>query len=124
MFSSKQPKLEVIIGQESAIKGDIASKGTVRIDGGLEGNITADCVIIGEKGLITGDATARQMIIGGRLNGTIRASEAVEIQRTGDVHGDIFAVRLAIADGGRFEGRSSMQQCSREIGYTAGVVEA
>jgi len=50
MFSSKQPKLEVIIGQESAIKGDIASKGTVRIDGGLEGNITADCVIIGEKG--------------------------------------------------------------------------
>ncbi|CAH2031458.1 bactofilin family protein [Trichlorobacter ammonificans] len=123
MFSSKQPKLEIIIGQESAVKGDIISKGTVRIDGGLEGNITADCVIIGEKGVITGDAVVRQMVVGGRMVGTIRASETVEIQRTGDVRGDLFSTRLSIADGGRFEGRSSMH-ASKEIGYRGGVVEA
>ena len=124
MFSSKQPKLEVIIGAESAVKGDLSSKGTVRIDGCLEGNVAADCVVIGEKGLITGDAVVRQMIIGGRIVGTIRASEGVEIQRTGDVCGDIYASRLAIADGGQFDGRSSMQR-SKELTYTATeVVEA
>lgn len=123
MFNTKQPKLEVIIGNDSAIKGDIVSKGTVRIDGGLEGNIAADCVIVGEKGLITGDSTVRHMIVGGRVVGAVRASESVEIQRTGDVHGDIFAARLAIADGGRFEGRSSMQS-SKEISYNGEVVEA
>lgn len=124
MFSSKQPKLEVIIGPESQVKGDLSSKGTVRIDGVLEGNVGADCVIIGEKGLITGDAVVRQMIIGGRIVGTIRAAEGVEIQRTGDVCGDIFAARLAIADGGQFDGRSTMQR-SKELTYTtAEVVEA
>lgn len=123
MFNTKQPKLEVIIGHDSAIKGDIVSKGTVRIDGGLEGNIAADCVIIGEKGLITGDSTVRQLIVGGRVVGAVRASESVEIQRTGDICGDIFAARLAIADGGRFEGRSSMQQSSKEISYNGEIVE-
>lgn len=49
MFSAKQPKLEVIIGTESAIRGDLTSKGTVRIDGSIEGNVTADCVVVGEK---------------------------------------------------------------------------
>lgn len=119
MFGAKQPKLEIIVGHDSAIRGDIISKGTVRIDGGLEGNITADCVIIGEKGGITGDAVVRQMVVGGRVVGTIRASETVEIQRTGDVCGDLFSARLTIADGGRFDGRSSML-ASREIVYSGG----
>lgn len=119
MFGTKQPKLEIIIGAESAIKGDIISKGTVRIDGGVEGNITADCLIISEKGGITGDAVVRQIVVGGNMVGTIRASESAEIQRTGDVRGDIVATRLSIADGGRFEGHSSMM-AAKEITYESG----
>lgn len=116
MFFSKQPNLEIIIGPESAIRGEITSKGTVRIDGGVEGSVTADCVIIGEKGVVTGDATVRQMVVGGRIVGNIRAAEGVDIQRTGDVCGDIFSARLSIADGGKFDGRSTMQR-TKEIPY-------
>ena len=116
MFFSKQPNLEVIIGADSTIRGDISSKGTVRIDGGVEGNINADCVIVGEKGVVTGDATVRQMIVGGWIVGNIRAAEAVDIQRTGDVCGDIFSARLSVADGGKFDGRSTMQR-TKEIPY-------
>lgn len=119
MFSAKQQKLEVIIGPESAIRGDLTSKGTIRVDGAIEGNVTADCVIIGEKGLITGDAVVRQMIIGGRIEGHVRAAEAVEIQRTGDVSGDISAARLTIADGAQFDGRSTMKRANaKEIAYS------
>ena len=116
MFFSKQPSLEIIIGPESAIRGDITSKGTVRIDGGVEGSVTADCVIIGEKGVVTGDATVRQMIVGGWVVGNIRATDGVDIQRTGDVCGDISSARLSIADGGKFDGRSTMQR-TKEIPY-------
>lgn len=116
MFFSKQPNLEVIIGAESAIRGELTSKGTVRVDGSVEGSVTADCLVIGEKGVVTGDAAVRQMVVGGRIVGNIRAAEGVDIQRTGDVCGDIFAVRLSIADGGKFDGRSTMQR-TREIPY-------
>lgn len=116
MFFSKQPNLEVIIGAESAIRGELTSKGTVRVDGSVEGGVTADCLIIGEKGVVTGDATVRQMVVGGRIVGNIRATEGVDIQRTGDVCGDISSVRLSISDGGKFDGRSTMQR-TKEIPY-------
>ena len=116
MLFSRQPSLEIIIGNESSVRGDITSKGAVRIDGGVEGKVEADCLIIGEKGVLTGDATVRQMIVGGWIVGNIRASEGVDIQRTGDVCGDIFSARLSIADGGKFDGRSTMQR-TKEIPY-------
>lgn len=116
MVFSKQPKLDVIVGAESVIRGDITSSGTVRIDGCLEGGLTADCVIIGEKGTVTGDAAVRQIIVGGRMVGNIRAAEGVDIQRTGDVCGDIASARFTIAEGGKFDGRSTMQR-TKEIPY-------
>lgn len=122
MFFSKQPNLEVIIGFESAVSGDISSKGTVRIDGNLEGNVTADCVVIGEKGTIAGNATVRRIIIGGKIRGAIRATEEVDIQSTGDVQGDICSIRLCITEGGRFEGRST-QFRTRELSYNSVVAE-
>lgn len=117
MFLKKQPRLDTIIGPESALKGDLASKGTVKIDGQLEGNISADCLIIGEGGSLTGDAAVREVIVGGRITGTIHATDAVDIQHKGEVNGDIFAARLTIAEGGRFDGRSTMQ-FQKKISYT------
>ena len=116
MFFSKQQNLKVVIGAESSVWGEITSKGTVRIDGVLEGGVTADCLIIGMKGTVTGDVTVRQIIVGGRIVGNIRASEGVDIQDTGDVCGDIFSLRLCITEGGKFEGRSSMLR-TKEISY-------
>lgn len=116
MFFHKQQKLEVVIGRESVMRGEINSKGTVKIDGVLEGGISADCVIIGEHGNISGDAVVRVMVVGGRIVGNIRAEEGVEIQSSGDVCGDIFAARLTIADGAKFDGRSTMQR-AKELAY-------
>ncbi len=116
MFSKKHPKLDVVIGPESVFKGELTSQGTVRIDGRFEGNIAADCVIIGESGAIVGDVTSKALIAGGKLNGNVRASDSVEIQPKGEVYGDIAASRLAVAEGAVFEGRSMMQK-NREIEY-------
>jgi cytoskeletal protein CcmA (bactofilin family) len=117
MFSSrKHPKIEVIIGSDTVVKGEIVSKGTVRIDGCFEGSLSADCVIIGEGGNILGDVTAKTMIAAGRLTGNIHSVESVEIQPKGEVCGDIYTQKLSVAEGGVFEGRSSMQK-NRELEY-------
>ncbi len=117
MFGNrKQQKLEVIIGSETVFRGELESKGTVRVDGRMEGNVIADSLIIGDGGMITGDAKVREMIVGGRIVGNIRSTEGVEIQQKGEVYGDISSIRLTIAEGGRFDGRSTMQR-PKEITY-------
>lgn len=125
MFSKRQPKLDTIVGPESILKGDLVSKGTVKIDGQLEGNVTSDCLIIGETGKLTGDVTAREIVIGGRVAGNIHAADGVDVLRKGEVCGDIFAARLTIAEGGHFDGRSTMQHQKKisYIGETAVVNE-
>jgi len=121
MFSSKKhPKLEVVIGNETVIKGEIVSKGTVRIDGRFEGNVAADCVIVGGEGNILGDIRAKSLIAAGKITGNVHSSESVEIQPKGEVSGDIYTQRLTVADGGVFEGRSYMQrnrEAGRELEY-------
>lgn len=110
MFSRNTEKLESLIGANSAFKGNIETKGTLRVDGSMEGNVSADWVILGEKALIKGDVAARGIVVGGKVEGNLRAKEIVEIKAKGQVFGDVTSVKLTIIEGGIFEGRSSMSK--------------
>ena len=114
MFGKKQPRLETIIGPDTILNGELNSKGTVRIDGFLEGNVHAEWVIVGEKGSIKGDVTARGMVVGGKVVGNSRSSDVVEIKQKGEVVGEIYTSNLIIMEGAVFEGHSYMQR-SREV---------
>jgi cytoskeletal protein CcmA (bactofilin family) len=114
MFGKKQPKLETIIGPDTTLYGELNTKGTVRIDGVLEGNLSAEWVIVGEKGCINGDVTARGMVVGGKVIGISRSSDVVEIKQKGEVVGEIYTTNLIIMEGAVFEGHSYMQR-TREI---------
>ena len=115
MFTKNTEKLESLIGASSKFKGDIDTKGTLRIDGSMEGNVNADWVILGEKACLKGDVTARGIIVGGRVDGNLRAKEIVEVKAKGLVYGDISTSKLTIAEGGIFEGRSSMTKGESKI---------
>lgn len=108
MFHKNTEKLESLIGSNSSVKGEIDTKGTLRIDGTVEGNVSADWVVIGEKGQIRGDITARGIVVGGRVEGNLRAKEIVEIKNKGQICGEIFTSKLTITEGAFFDGRSSM----------------
>jgi len=115
MFIKSTEKLESFIGSNSNFKGDIDTKGTLRLDGTMEGNANADQIIIGEKAFLKGSAIARGIIVGGRVEGNLKAKEVVEIKSKGQVNGDIFTSKLTIVDGGIFEGRSSMQKDESKV---------
>ncbi len=108
MFGRKETAPSTLIGVDSSIRGELHSKGTIRVDGAFEGNIHADWVIVGQSGLIRGSVTSRCAIVRGRVEGTIRSSEATEISTKGQVHGDIITKKLSIAEGGFFDGCSRM----------------
>jgi cytoskeletal protein CcmA (bactofilin family) len=110
MFLKKNNKLEALIGPNSEFKGDITANGTLRIDGKITGNITADSVILGDDAYAAGDIKARCVVIGGRVDGSVNADELVEIKHTGKLFGDIHTIKLSVAEGGIFEGRAIIQK--------------
>lgn len=110
MFHRNTEKLESFIGSNSSFKGEIDSKGTLRVDGIVEGNINADWVVLGESSHVRGDISARGIVVGGRVDGNLKAKEIVEIKNKGQIYGDIFSVKLTIAEGAIFDGRSSMHR--------------
>ena len=100
--------METVIGSETVIQGPIASIGSIRVDGKIEGGITeADSVVIGGTGDVQGDVAARSVVIGGKVIGNISAS-SIEILSEASIHGDIKTTALAVSDGASFEGNCTM----------------
>ncbi len=110
MFHKNTEKLESLVGADSTFTGDIVIKGTIRIDGTVEGNVQADWVVLGEKSRVKGDITARGVVVGGRVEGNLRIRELCEIRNKGEIFGELFTTKLVIAEGGIFDGRSTMRK--------------
>lgn len=111
MFGKKDidaTHMETILGPESRFQGNIRSKGFVRIDGSVEGGVSAEGVILGEKGHITGDVLAKVVFISGKVTGNVTAAHSLELQPKGQIRGDIKTAQLSIADGALFEGSCLM----------------
>jgi cytoskeletal protein CcmA (bactofilin family) len=110
MFHRNTEKLESLLGAGSTFKGDISTKGTIRVDGAIEGNIEADWVILGEKSHVKGDIVARGVVIGGKVEGNLTIKEICEIRNKGIIFGELVTSKLIIAEGGVFDGRSTMRK--------------
>jgi cytoskeletal protein CcmA (bactofilin family) len=57
---------------------------------------------------VTGNIRAKFVIVEGRVDGDIYASESVSIRQSAKVKGNIFAPRVGIADGAQFSGSIDM----------------
>jgi cytoskeletal protein CcmA (bactofilin family) len=110
MFSNETDKLGSLLGMKSSFKGDLKVKGTLRIDGVVEGQVDADYVILSETAEVTGEIRAKKIIIGGKMDGNARAQELVEIKSKGKVWGDIFTQKLTIIEGAEFNGKVEMKK--------------
>lgn len=109
MFGKGSRKLETIVGDGTRIAGQVSVKGTIRIDGVVEGDVHADWVVVGETGKILGNTHARGMVVGGSVEGNIEATESVELMGRASMTGEIRAPKLSIAEGAVFDGRSRMK---------------
>ena len=115
MFSKGERKIDALIGASSVFKGNAHVKGTLRVDGVLEGDIESDWLILGEKGVIRGNVSAKSALIGGRIEGNISSSESLEIERKGQVTGDIHTAKITVHEGGGINGRTSMMAAESKV---------
>jgi cytoskeletal protein CcmA (bactofilin family) len=103
--TASRPSEASIIGKDLTITGDVTSKGELRIDGRVHGNVHCLSLILGENAEIKGDVKAEEVLIGGRLLGSVRGRR-VTLQSTAHVEGDLLHKDLAMEQGAYFQGES------------------
>jgi cytoskeletal protein CcmA (bactofilin family) len=93
----------------SKIMGKLFFEGPVRIDGQVDGEISAnDIVVIGEGAVVTAQLKAASVVIAGKISADIIAAKRVEIRPTAKVFGNITTPVLVVEDGALFEGHCTM----------------
>jgi len=105
-----ETKVVTIIGPGTTVTGEVKSKGTIRIEGVVNGRVHSDdTIVVQESGQVAADLVAGQVVISGEVKGNVFAHDRLEITASGKVLGDLMAPRVSIAEGVLFEGKCSMK---------------
>jgi cytoskeletal protein CcmA (bactofilin family) len=98
-----------LIGSGTTLKGDITSSGDLRIDGTLVGNIHCSSkVIIGANGVVEGDINGQQADIMGKVTGSIKVKELLQLKSNCLVNGNLHSAKLQIEPAAQFNGQCHM----------------
>ena len=110
-FRKKQPSRPAttgysVVDEHLTIHGNLDTDGTVRVSGRVEGTAhRAGTLIIGIGGCVVGDIEAREVVVGGTVQGNIQASARVEIDSGATVHGEVHADTMLLHEGGTVNGQ-------------------
>ena len=101
-----------LIGTSIVIKGDLSCGEDLYIDGQVEGTIDpkGNRLTIGPHGRVKASVNASAVVVQGKLEGSIQASDRVDLKQSVVVTGDIAAQRISIDEGAYFKGRVNIQR--------------
>ncbi len=112
------------VSKAISIKGEISGREDLFIDGEVKGSIhiTEGSVTVGPNGRVTADIEAREIVVRGKVKGSLRGRERVHIGRTGEATGDILTRRLAVEEGAILSGKIDVARGeAAHASHTAGV---
>ena len=94
-----------IISLTTVIRGNIRGDGSIQIDGKVGGNVeVSGDVTLGQDAEVSGDISGATLTIAGSVSGDLTGTEAVLVEATGKVVGDLRAQRIGIAEGALVRG--------------------
>jgi cytoskeletal protein CcmA (bactofilin family) len=111
------------IGKSVVIKGEVSGSEDLYVDGSVEGKIELrnHSLTVGPNGNIRADVTAKSVVIQGKLDGSVNASDRVELRKAAVVNGDVTTQRIAIEEGAFLKGKVDIQ---KEAGKAAGLASS
>lgn len=115
------------IGKSVKVKGELSGSEDLYFDGEVEGSVDLceHSLTIGPNGRIRANILAREIIVHGKIEGSLRASEKVELKKSCVLTGDISTQRIVIEDGAFFRGAIDIQKDGKpELKKAASVVSA
>jgi len=110
MKKFRAPKVSTVIGEGTAISGDVVFAGGLHLDGSVKGDIRAAegeevSLTVSEKGEIIGDVRVSHMILNGQVVGDVYVSGRVELAPQAKVTGSLYYNLLEMAMGAEVNGQ-------------------
>ena len=112
-----------ILSADVVVVGNVTSGGDIQIDGTIEGDIRSVSLTIGDKATINGEIVADDVVVRGRVIGSIHARR-VQLCSNCHVEGNILHEALAVETGAYFEGncRHSADPLAEERANGGGIL--
>ncbi len=108
-FTDRSGTASTVIGKGIHVKGQITGSAPIEVWGSIEGKAGTEGLFwVREGGKVGGEIAATNIVVEGRVEGTISAKEKAELRSNCKVEGDLTAKTVAIAEGSFFEGRVHM----------------
>ena len=120
--------LTAFLGKGTRITGNLAFDGPCRIEGHVEGEVTAkDTLTVGETAVVNARVTGSMIVVLGTVTGDVVATTRLEIRAPGKIIGDVTTPSLVINEGAILEGRCSMRagspaEATRDVQAVPAVV--
>ena len=84
---------------DGIFEGKYKTTGSILIRNKFVGELSADQIIVDEKGLVEGTLKSSELIVSGNVNGKIE-SDSIVIMENGVLSGDILYKQIAVFEGG------------------------
>jgi cytoskeletal protein CcmA (bactofilin family) len=100
------------IGKSVVIKGELSGSEDLYIDGQVEGKIElqGNSLTVGPNGQVRANVNAKSVVVQGKVDGSIRATDRTELRKSAVITGDIATQRISIEDGAYFKGKVDIQK--------------
>ncbi len=103
--------LNGFLDRGSHFQGELAFDDTFRIDGRFEGKIRSGSeLILGDSADVNADIEVGRLSVNGKLSGSVRASERIELLARSRVSAILSAPLLKIEEGAFFQGTCQMSE--------------
>ena len=97
------------LDRSTTLSGELRFRDTMRIDGQVSGRIVSEKVlIVGESAEVSAEIEVGSLSIMGKVSGTVRAREGIEVHAGGRLEADVVTPRLDLAEGAVFNGHCDM----------------
>jgi cytoskeletal protein CcmA (bactofilin family) len=106
MSSANRPEAPSRLPAGLTLTGELTSRADLLIDGTVDGQITVpeQQVTINHGAKVKARVLARVVTIAGRFEGSVTATERVEIEHTAHVNGHVQSPSVVLMDGAKFQG--------------------
>lgn len=115
MFKSKrgvniQPQaIDTIIGEHCVVQGDLSTSQSMKVDGQVQGNLSAQgAVILGEHAVVKGNVGSTSVTVYGYLEGDIH-TQTLQLKKTARIYGNVHAQLFEVEQGAVYQGGVVMQ---------------